>query len=84
MKESGSHSLASKDAGTKDVGAKAIDFGCRSEHTNPSSIKTGRQDSERCYSEYESANRGVPTEQAMKISAKDNGGEKASGGQGGM
>lgn len=84
MNDSGSHSLAPKDAGTKDVGAKAIDFGngTAAPHTKSYSGPK-RADSEPAYSEYESFNKGAnPGGNAMNISSKHDGGEKP--GLGGM
>ncbi len=45
-KDTGSHDLAPKDSGTKDVGAKAIDFGTGKASSFPSGYSEGRQDAE--------------------------------------
>jgi hypothetical protein len=77
MKESGSKDLAKKDSGTKDVGPKKIDFGTGEAKATPapSSVSCKREDSAKCYPEYESFNRGAdPDAHALNISAKHNGG----------
>lgn len=94
MKDSGSHDLAPKDSGTKDVGARAIDFGTGEASSFPKDYSEGRQDAEGCYSEFSSRNKtgeGAPSQPSvyntgalvMKISAKDNGGQEP-GSSGGM
>lgn len=83
--ENGSHDLAPKDSGTKDCGAEAIDFGTGKASSFPKDFSDGRPDSEACYPEAASFNKGGdPAGLAMRISAKDNGGSKASGSSGGM
>lgn len=89
-KEPGSHDLAPKDSGTKDVGARKIDFGEGPAKATPApgSMSSKRPDSERCYSEFAARNSGseAPASQPsvyntgkleMDISAKDNGSPKA-------
>lgn len=85
--EYGSHDLAPKDSGTKDVGPRKIDFGEGTAKATPapSNPACKRADSEGCYSEYANRNSDskTPLSQpsvyntgalAMDISAKDNGG----------
>lgn len=96
-KEYGNKKLAPKDSGTKDSGAKKIDFGTGSAKDTPapSSAAYKRADSESCYSEFANRNSGAsaPAPQSdtaraggleLNVSAKHNGGQKSDGAPQGM
>lgn len=78
--------MAPKDPGTKDTGAKAIDFGTGKASSYPTDYSgRSRPDAEKCYPEYNAFNGdGNPSGLAMDISSKHNGGEKPGKDTGGM